>query len=307
MAPVLLIPGLFQNSKIFDLIPEQGISVARYLETRKNLHVYMLHVRGIEGSCYPGRSNLDDISIDDIPAAINFVYRREGMPVIAIGHSQGGMTLQAALSGLDRCDNRMNCFSPSVAVGRQRSVLAMGTIAANARLSGVSNNIELISWIDLLIPNFAPGLDRITAESTLHHIPGQEESSLWESVYYKPNTTPASRLAFFKRTLNASTTGILNQFGRAVRGTGLASRGGEKYHKALKNLSIPAAEVVFEYDAFANPEKTERDNFNRYGSEHKAFFQVRGQGHLDFSMNAALHNDLSPFVDWLINSAQWRR
>lgn len=299
-AAVLLIPGLFQNSVIFDLLPAQGISLATYLQREKHVRVYALHVRGIGRSCYPGSLSLDDLAIDDIPTAIRFVEQREGRPIIPLGHSQGGMTLQAALSGLTRCSYARNCFKESVAAELQNHIRSAGILAANADLSEVENKLLWLSWVDVVLPFAAPFMDRITAGYTVKNIPRGAESELWETAFHIPNTTPESRSAFFNKTLDSSTLDILNQFGDAIRRDGLRNSGQEKYISGLKWIRTPTSEIVFELDQFAPPISTERDNFAHIGSPQKKFFTVTGQGHLDFTMNPSMHADLSEFMDWLI-------
>lgn len=304
---VLLIPGLFQNAEIFDLLPEKGISFARYLMREKGLQVYFLHVRGIGRSCYPHHSSLDRHAAHDIPAALDFVARREdGYPLFAIGHSQGGMTLLGALSGLVACGNRKAlCFHPRVASKRQDRLAGALILASNYALSTHGRNrksgrLGRAALLDLVVHPFSPAFDRVPA--TLFGLWGYFSSgnSFWDFVYNPHNVTPEARRALFRRTLDSSTTPILHQFAEAVKTHDLLTEGGLSYSEALANVKLPVAIVTFEHDVFAEPVATRDDTFTKIGSEEKSFRMVPGEGHLDFAMDPARHAaTAAPLDDWL--------
>ena len=80
-------------------------------------------------------SIVDDIAVDDIPSALEHIVRElEGHPVWAIAHSQGAITLQASLAGLDRCE-RGNCFLLESARQRQGLLRGIGLSAGNTAMS----------------------------------------------------------------------------------------------------------------------------------------------------------------------------
>src|SRR5689334_13019729 len=69
----LLIPGFTQNARFWDLSPERRISYARHLMDEQGLKVYLLNVNGIGNSDRTRHGNMDNIAMDDIPAALEFV------------------------------------------------------------------------------------------------------------------------------------------------------------------------------------------------------------------------------------------
>lgn len=301
---VLLIPGLFQNAEIFDLMPERGISFARYLMREKGLQVYFLHVRGIGKSCYPHHSSLDRHAAHDIPAALDFVARREeGYPLYAIGHSQGGMTLLGSLAGLVACGNRQTlCFHPRVAQKRQDRLAGALILGSNLALSSREKPQRLgrATLLDLFVYPLSPALDRVPA--AVFRLAGyfSSGSSFWDFVYNPHNVTPEARRALFRRTLDATTTSILHQFARAVHEGVLRTQGGLSYIEALENVRLPVAMVTFEHDVFAEPLATEEDSFAKIGSAEKSFRMIPGEGHLDFAMDPARHAAAAaPLDDWM--------
>ena len=130
----LLIPGFTQNGRFWDLWPEKNISYARHLMNELGIKVYLLNPRGIGNSDPRHRGNMDDEAIEDIPAALEFVAGREHEKILVFGHSQGGITLLASLSGLTRASGADPVFSREVALQRQALVRGAIAVASNVTM-----------------------------------------------------------------------------------------------------------------------------------------------------------------------------
>lgn len=308
---VLLIPGLFHNSDVFDIAPEEGISYARYLMLEKHLRVYALNPRGTKtgftkASCYPKKSNLDDIAIDDIPAALRFVSAREKAPIWVFGQSQGGITLQASLAGLKRCGKNNNCFDAEVSDDRQEMVRGVVLFGANVSMSDrrrPSHRPRSTTLVEYFLARpLSPFLDGLHASwltkglsptkprALLPLFSGKHSAAywkFWEFAYHIPNVSKIARTAYYNRTLDHSTMSILLQYSKGVRKDGIEAKGsGERYADALPNIRVPVVQFAFELDPLAEPLGSQKDNFERLGSDLKYFYYQRGQGHEDFLMNA---------------------
>lgn len=329
---VLLIPGLFHNSDVFDLAPEEGISYARYLMLEKHLRVYALNPRGTkpwnpagtQASCYPKKSSLDDIAIDDIPTALRFVAAREQMPVWVFGQSQGGITLQASLAGLKRCGKKNNCFDSDVSLERQELVRGVVLFGANVSMSDrrrPSHRPRSTTLVEFFLARpLAPFFDRLKASwltqslsptnprGLLPIFAGKHSAAywkFWEFAYHIANVTHTARTAYYNRTLDHSTMGILLQYSKGVRKDGIEAQGsGERYADALPYIRVPLVQVAFELDPLAEPVGSQKDNFERLGSDLKYFYYLRGQGHEDFLMNAGIAKLQSEALDRIVEAGQ---
>jgi pimeloyl-ACP methyl ester carboxylesterase len=107
-APVVLCHGVGANRYIFDL--PGAHSLARFL-SKRGRDIWVVELRGSGMSDRPGLlySNVpyswtfDDHLNYDVPAVINQVIVRTGAPAVHwIGHSMGGMLIQAHLAEQDR-------------------------------------------------------------------------------------------------------------------------------------------------------------------------------------------------------------
>lgn len=312
---VMLIPGLFHDAFIWDLLPERGISYARWLMNTQGLQTYLFLPRGEGNSCYPVRSKLDDIIIDDIPTALKWVSDREGGRVYVWGHSQGAITLQASLAGLTRC-GIFNCFKPEVADERARWVRAAGFAAGNVTMSSSEKpNPHLkMSLVEILIGRpLSPAIDVIEADwltqaisptdkDTSSPIDGDDSVAywdIWESVYHIPNISKDARQAWYSKSLDMSTMGILRQYARGISHGGIFASSGEKFADHLKNIRMPSATVTVEFDTLSEAEMTRRDTYERIGSPVKRFYYFEGQGHEDYPLNADIMQTHTEVWDWL--------
>lgn len=323
-APLLLIPGFFQNARSFDLLPEKGASFARYLQKKLKSPLYVLHVRGIGRSPYPEGTELtlDKIASQDIPLAVDYLKEKHKKKSILIGHSQGAITSQAFLAGLKKCKNDF-CFSKKEALARQKNVVVAGLIAGNVAMNRSSKKNplkEFVSSVQWLIPALELTFDRVPAYWLTQYIsptkrkwpliqPLAGEQSvaffdLWELVYHIPNVSFEARKALYDLTLDASSTNIMAQFKEAVLGGGVRTKNGEYYSDHLKNIQLPVVQQVFKKDPLAEWKSTRDENFKRLGSSKKSFFAIENQGHEDFMMDKKYLKDFDPWVSKLIGYYQ---
>jgi pimeloyl-ACP methyl ester carboxylesterase len=297
---MLMIPGFFQNANSFDLLPEKGISVARYLSAKFGLKIYLLNIRGLGHASAGKKLALDDFPIDDIPAAIHWVATRENTKIFVFGHSQGGIMLQASLAGLDRCGLDANCFRGETAALRQSEVRAIALSGANVAMTTDNPDSQLTKIGALgkkLKGILSATVDRI-------HIRGLVRNPLlfefaylkpWEFLYHRANVSGEAELALYRRTIENSWMSVVAQYVHGINKQGLAAHNGdqpgERYADALANITVPLVAVTYGLDPMAEPGTTERDDFNRLGSATKHFYQNAVQGHEDFMMNSAMHAD----------------
>lgn len=283
----LLVPGMFQNVRSWDLLPEKGISFARFLVSR-GLKVYLLQVRGLGGSDLPPGSTLDDLAIEDIPRAIAWVADREGQKVILFGQSQGSITSQAALAGLTRCGGR-DCFDPEVARARQARVRSVGLFTGNLALTGVHPVFRAASELGYgfrgLLALFTDRLPGRTLAVLGVHTFGPR--SMWY-LHLSPKVQGWAVEAMAERSVEATTVGMGAQLAQGVL-TGGVTSGGERWARHLGNITVPVIQTTFSDDPLAPPLETYRDDFRFIGSAKKKFKRVRGQRHEDWMMSAELH------------------
>jgi pimeloyl-ACP methyl ester carboxylesterase len=285
---VLLIPGMFQNGQVFDLLPDDGVSFARWMIREVGVAVYLLHVRGIGGSDYPPRSTLDDIAIDDVPRAIAFVAEREATDVVAIGHSQGAMVLQGALSGLTRCSGGP-CFDAAVAEARQAPVRSLGLFTGNPALTGLDARFSALTFAGVLV--FGPGryaLDRIDVRPFLPIGQRLATPALVDFLYLPGTVAPEVVEALMTQTVEATTSGIVAQLVRGAVDGGLETASGERWADHLVHVAVPVVWTTFDRDPLSMPLQTWRDGYARLGTAQRKFKRVRGQAHESFLLDPDL-------------------
>jgi len=301
----LLVPGFFQNGAIFDLLPKQGISFARSLMKENNLQVYFLHVRGIGNSDKTSGYDLDDIAAEDIPLAIEYVYKLEKEKILLIGHSQGGITAKAALAGLTHCEKGF-CFRQAESDKRQAMVQGVLSIAANASMSTRYSHSGLratgkLGW--LLHSITRKTIDYIPASELTRRFSGIFSAAyckFWKFLYSVPQVTRAAKKALYKDTLDGSSSALLNQYSEAIAHNGIRDSVGEFYEDALVNLHIPVAEAAFELDSLSPPKETYEDTYLKLNQDIRNYYYFAGQRHEDFMIIPELNNQFSEAIKWLM-------
>lgn len=336
---VLLIPGFMENAFAWDIQgdPETntGISYARYLHTL-GFRTYVLHFRGVGQSCYPKKSNLDDLAVDDIPAALRWVRAREGGPVYAVGHSMGGLTLMSSMAGLTRRDlmvtpesialcekgkDAKNCFDWGTALARQSLVNGIMVLGANLDMRVRDTEIGLKAGTQFerllsLMPSFL--VDRVSRNflgpigSTVGNLIDDTTDLgsvakepllhllIWRYYFTYKNVSPEIKERFQRIAIDSTSRGVLDQYSKAIRGDGLRTIDGEqRYSDFLPYIQLPVAQGSFSKDIFADEIFTFEDTFKRFGSQKKFYRVYEGEGHQDFMLNANLHAHTADLWDAL--------
>lgn len=299
--PVLLIPGFFQNAYIWDLLPEQGISVARYLSKKWNLRPFVLHVRGIGNSDYVPNTNMDDIAMDDIDIAVDWLKKKSSDKVYIMGHSQGSITTQAYLAGISNCVVA-TCFNPAKAVSRQLKVKAAGLLAGNTAMSvdRDDNHLDELANMALYLRPAFSLFDEIDVKILTRFTGPMANLNLWEWLYNRHNTSKEARKALYSKTVDSSSNGIIFQFAEGVRDRAIKTRTKLAYPSALPLIRLPVFQQLYADDPLAESEASLKDSFHRIGSSKKEFEILEDRGHEDFYMNKDLHSDLDTVVKFLL-------
>ena len=299
---ILLMPGLFQNAYIFDLLPNKGISIARYMIEKWNLHPFILHTRGVGSSDYISNSTMDDIAMNDIPRAIDYLYKINGNKKILVGgHSQGAITLQASLAGLSNC-LLVPCFNPLLAMQRQRKVSKVALLAGNTAMSFEYKSIlEPISHAALKSEILFKLLDEIDLNTFTKVTTLVTRTPFWEFLYNRDNVSQAARDALYKYSVDTSTKGILFQFARGVINKDIrTNKSNFSWPKNNRHIRVPLFQQTYGDDKLADPISTKRDSFSYIGSREKRYETIWDRGHEDFFMNQDLHADLDSVFEFLI-------
>lgn len=301
----LLISGFFQNAYIWDLRPQDNISLAKYMMEEYGIHPYVLHVRGIGNSDYINDTNLDDIAIDDIPMGIKFVSNKEKQKVIVIGHSQGSITTLASMSGITRCEYKVNCFKKEVADKRQKYVRSLGLLGGNSAMTIEREDNFLRGLLPLGMNRAIQKLllfkDKIDVNISTKITGPLAYIKLWENLYLLKNVSYPSRKALWTKTVDTTSANIILQFAYGLFNGDLKTYGGHSYAKNSINVSIPLIQQTYEQDQLAEPETTYRDTFFYIGSEIKEFNLVDDCAHEDFFMERNLHKQLNPVFEFVLN------
>jgi len=311
---VVLIPGFFQNGAIFDLMPENGISFARYLMKEKGLQVYFLHVRGVGNSSVTSHYNLDTLAINDIPTALQYISEKENEKVFVMGHSQGGITLKASLSGLDHCGS-LTCFNPTTALARQQYVRGILAIGANQSMSTRyhKNSLHFLGEFGWLTHSILDKtLDYIPAQQLIEKLSCEKNllgnGTVWDFLYSTKEVSDDIKQAVYENTFDGSSVGIITQYADGIDHQGLRDSSGELFVDALKNIQIPVGEVAFDLDYFSPPREDYEDSFLKLDPKFRNFYQfpskkykVPSQRHEDFMLMPELFSEFSDPVDWLLD------
>ncbi len=308
---ILMIPGFFQNAWTFDLLPEAQVSFGRWVSRTFGLKVYLLNVRGVGYSSRGKKLNIDDFVIDDIPTAIQWVSDREKSPIYVLGHSQGGIVLQASVSGLTRCGAR-NCFDSLVAEKRQSMIQALaisaGSVSMATREAG--NRLPLLGNLGKILSRpINSAMDYISVDHLVNTpiLRPFAHAGFFEFLYHRKNTTAKQRRALYERTLEASYAQIVLQFADGVRNQNIRVLGnlpdsnGELYRDGLKNIRVPLVQVTYGVDPMAEPVPTFDTSFHYVGSFRKRFYIVDDQGHEDYLMVPERHSKWEAPFKWLMS------
>lgn len=302
-AAALLISGFFQNVHIWDLLPKDNISLAKHMMEHYGIHPYVLHVRGIGNSDYVENTNLDDIAIDDIPMALDFLSKKELSKIIIMGHSQGSITSLASMSGLTRCGSQNNCFKKEIAIKRQKQVKALGLLAGNAAMTIENKENFLLTLAPLgqnsKIQSILRWLDEINIKLASYLTGPLAMIGYWDNLYNLENVTMKSRKALWTKTVDTTTGNITIQFANAIKQKDILSVGNHSYSQHAKWVKLPVMQQTYEDDQLAEPLPTREDTFTKIGSPNKRFDIAPDCAHEDFFMEKNLHRLVDPVFEFV--------
>jgi len=273
--------------------------------------MFCLHPNGIGNSDYVKKSNLDDISIDDIGEALKVLKCSYTKPIFALGHSNGSITLQSYFGGLTR-EAGKTVFSKAASKHRQIGIDGLLLFAGNVCMTDDDENSQLnklskigkrsrfllrsLGWIN------ACHLTKFISPTKLFGRLSIAFWKLWSFLYHLENVSPEARKVLYNKTLDGTSAATLIQYSKGVLSGCIETTEGDKYSNALANIKIPTVQVTFEFDPLAVPSTTKRDNFSLIGSEKKKFFVIPNQGHEDFMMVHEFHNIVTEPIQFLIQS-----
>ncbi len=309
----LLIPGFTQNARFWDLWPEHRISYARHLMDELGVKVYLLNVNGIGNSDRTRQGNMDNIAIDDIPAALEYVAAKEQQKVLIAGHSQGGITLLASLSGLTRNAQGLPEFSRAVAEQRQSLVRGALAIASNvtmrSELPWTSLFRRVIHTLYRLRGFLAQHFDGLKPSSLggafFQNLVRVPQWGAWDFLYSVKRLSPELRRRIHRDSVDGTSSGILNQFTAAMVANradqGVQAARGPYYWEGLNNLiDVKIATVFFEDDSMARPRAGLEDTFLRIPARLKYYRALPDQRHEDFAFIPELHAELDDVLSALL-------
>ena len=299
----LLISGFFQNVHIWDLLPQDDISVAKHMMENYGIQPYVLHVRGIGNSDYIYDTNLDDIAIDDIPMALKYITEKEQSKIILMGHSQGAITSLASMSGISRCGEKNNCFKKDIALKRQQSVKTLGLLAGNAAMTIENKDNFLLTLAPLgwnsKIQSILRWLDEIDIKLASYLTGPLAMIGYWDNLYNLENVSAKSRKALWTKTVDTTTGNITIQFADAIKQKDILSVGNHSYSNHAKWVKLPVVQQTYEDDQLAEPLPTRDDTFAKIGSSNKLFDMAPSSAHEDFFMEKHLHRLIDPVLEFV--------
>lgn len=302
---VLFLPGIFQNANSYDLLPEKGISLARYIEEKFNVKVYVLNPRGSGESDYVKGTIIDDLAIDDISVAVAAILKEERKRPYIVGHSQGAIALQAWAAGISRCGIKKNCFLKTVAGLRGLSVKGLGLIAGNAAMTLDSEKNFLVplsaigrTWA---MRNLLVRLDLIEVTEIIKRFGLIPFLKIWENIYNVDNVSEEARIALWNRAISSAPGASLVQYADAIKNKNITTQGGDTYSSGLKNITPKLYQIVMQQDPLAPPIAT-RATFEHIGSKEKRFEVIDNRGHTDFQLSEKLHSDIDQMFKFLVGN-----
>ncbi|MBD65543.1 MAG: hypothetical protein CME62_10070 [Halobacteriovoraceae bacterium] len=297
--PLLLIPGLLQNGNIFDLDPDNNISLARYLAQKFNLDIYIMNPRTVGKSDYLPRTNLDDLAIDDINIVVNSLYSIYQQKLVVIGHSQGAITLGAYASGLTRCETH-NCFNKKRAQFRQQKLKGLGFLAGYTKLELEENSpIRVASKTYQFVRPTLFFNDKLPIKILAKVFRSLGHVNIFDLVVNEDNVSDEAKVMLLKNTVDATSVGILDQFTQGVLAGELMSIGFESYTNALENIKVKVYQHANGADPVSPAELIQNVSFPKIGSEQKILEVFPIQGHEDVFLNPTLHFQLDYMLYFL--------
>lgn len=339
--PVILLHGLVSSLHQFDLDEEESPAMAQFLSAR-GWDVWLFNWRGagrgeLRSTLPPGeeRWSADELIVEDLPAIVAHVRKATGKKPHLVGHSLGGMTVAAYLSGATKID--ANDVKKGIRIdvdnARRRNAEIHGAvfISAPARLAWPEERrpkaLTRLAKIGrpplrLLLParisvsslNGSSGGDGDAAllEKTGDKVKGLLEKvfgqTSWSSLIFGPRNQNRA-LNMLKKlrggVLGDTSEDLLLQLAAGAReGTWPSYRGPAKsridYAEHYGNITTRILALVGSEDRIADASIIRRELIKKVDSKDRKTLVIDGYGHSDITLDPAAHKDVfTPVEAWM--------
>lgn len=186
---------------------------------------------------------------------------------------------------------------------RQSKIKSLILLAGNNKLDIKNPNnplhklIKYRKKIEFLISPF----DKIDVDLLTFLFQGTGHLPIWSFLVNEDHVSGKTRRKLVKRSIEATSKGILLQFAKGVTDKNLQSFGGESYSENSKNLKVPVYQQVYGRDPLSEAEPTRDDCFYYIGSKQKRFEVIKDFGHEDIFLNKNLHSFSKKFMNFALN------
>ena len=322
--PFILYPGFFQDAEFWSIMGGEG-SFGGYMRNQ-GCDVWMIDSRGTGksgGKKY--HTDLDDFAASDLPAIIDFIANETGKKPVLVGHSQGGITSLMCLMGSVKDQKGNVSLSNDIAQERQSKLKGLVTLGSYPNMTYPKAlepaPMQVIANVGIQISIFGKKITIMKTKTLLKFInlftrlpvPPPIKlrramitypilqfllfpitlfcnivaySKAWDILYNKKTVTRKERKYLFYNTIDASYSGIINQFYHAVkRGQMWSADNSVNYSASYDRIKLPCSIVGIEFDMIENWEEMKKYMYEEIGSEHKCFTLWKDQGHENFVMN----------------------
>ena len=239
-SPVVLIHGIFVNSRLFNLDEDQ--SLARYLAS-EGFDVWNLSLRGTGRSLNPLRGGpkswtLDDMVDRDLSAVVRYVRKESSSSkILWLGYEMGGLLLYGHLEKKGASDS-----AALVTIGApvtfnhplQEPLKGLLRLEGSPALKRVFLSLNTPFFARLLIP-FVPKIERL---------------------FYNPeNIEEEVKATLLEDALAEVNPGVLDHLLLMIkRGEFVSARGDFSYRRNLAKIQLPILFIGGEGDVLAPPE-----------------------------------------------------
>ncbi|MBI2985985.1 MAG: alpha/beta fold hydrolase [Deltaproteobacteria bacterium] len=291
-SPVVLIHGIFVNSRLFNLDEDQ--SLARYLAS-EGFDVWNLSLRGTGRSLNPLRGGpkswtLDDMVDRDLSAVVRYVRKESSSSkILWLGYEMGGLLLYGHLEKRGASDS-----AALVTIGApvtfnhplQEPLKGLLRLEGSPALKRVLLSLNTPFFARLLLP-FVPKIERL---------------------FYNPeNIEEEVKAALLEDALAEVNPGVLDHLLLMIkRGEFVSARGDFSYRRNLAKIQLPILFIGGEGDVLAPPE-TIRVAHRAVSSKDRTLriFGPRSKdsiayGHVDLILGRKAREEVFPVIGrWL--------
>ena len=343
--PVILFHGLVASLHQFDLDEKDAPALAQFL-ARKGWDVWAFNFRGagrgpLRSALPDGqrRWSADEMIVEDIPTVLEHVRKTTGKRPFLIGHSLGGMTTAAYLSGAKKIDEENIRhgieIDPKIAKKRNAEVLGAAFLSAPGTLR----------WTEATSPNALTRLSKFAGEPLRLLLPAQlaisafngseggdrgESSKLqktgdrvqkildtvfgktnWSTLAFGPKNSRRARNMLRKMrggVLGDTSEDLLLQLASGARtGKWESYRGPANvrvnYADHYANVTTPVYVAVGADDRVADASVSESAFFEKISSSRRVYTRLEGYGHSATTLADDAHAEVfQPLEAWMRQS-----